>query len=95
MLAELFESRILLMEAKEKSNCAHNAQLQAQLLTTYDCQIDHFEFRSQCTFHRQGYDAVLFLMMFCPTGSRNDRCARGRDSLIPSAIERAIDAGQA
>ena len=71
------------MEAKEKSNCAHNAQLQAQLLTTYGCHIDHFEFPSQCAFHREGYDAVLFLMMLCPTASRNDRCAHGRDSLIP------------
>ena len=37
VMAELFESRFLLMEAKEKSNCSNNAQLQAQLVTTYDC----------------------------------------------------------
>jgi hypothetical protein len=40
MLAELFESRFLLMEAKENSNCAHNAQLQTQLVTTYDCNLE-------------------------------------------------------
>ena len=34
MLAELFESRIKIMEAKEQSNAAHNAQLQQQLATT-------------------------------------------------------------
>ena len=32
--AELFESRIPLMEAKEQSNAAHNAQLQQQLIIT-------------------------------------------------------------